>query len=266
MPMEKETIKALCLTARDFWDPCQRALFTTVDIATTWSSAHFWQSPVSRLFAALTMNPILASTTRHLICRCKWDGNRDCPEDVREHIIFQLLPLFRNLQSISLDFPGTVPSIPDIIHTRKVFQKVFVDLLMPIVQQPGLVRVDFKSVPVGVLWYFSPSVKHMALERLLPSRGYPYESISNGQTKLQVESLYLDSGHCLSCLVRLPAHNFTHLRKLSIDMCDCRHDCNSHRRIVEFLKHFSSFSKLEVLNLVPCAHGEQVVFLLRNIT
>ena len=95
MPMEKETIKALCLTARDFWNPCQRVLFTIVDIATTWSSAHVWQSPVSRLFAAFTINPSLASTTRHLACCCKWEANRDCPEDVSEHLIFQLLPLFR---------------------------------------------------------------------------------------------------------------------------------------------------------------------------
>ena len=151
MPMEKETIKALYLTARDFWNPCQRALFTTVDITTTWSSAHLWQSPVSRLFAVFTINPSLAPTTRHLTCCCKWEANRDCLEDVSEHLIFQLLPLFRNLQSISLDFPGTFPSVPHITQTCKIFLNVFANLLKPVLERRGLVRVALKSMPAGVL-------------------------------------------------------------------------------------------------------------------
>src|SRR5258708_34470429 len=61
----KETLKALCLTARDFWDPCQRALFTTVDIITKWSSTAS-QNPESRLLAALKTTPRLARLTRHL--------------------------------------------------------------------------------------------------------------------------------------------------------------------------------------------------------
>ena len=102
----RETIKALCLTARDFWNPCQRALFTTVDIITTWSITA--QNPESRLLDALKTAPRLARFTRHLICHCSWNETEDCPENIREHILFQFFPLFEGLQTISLNFPGIV--------------------------------------------------------------------------------------------------------------------------------------------------------------
>jgi len=255
----KDTIKALCLTARDFWDPCQRALFTTVDIITTWSSISS-QNTESRLLTALKTTPRLATFTRHLTCHCSGNETEDYLEKIREHTLFQLLPLFKELRTISLEFPGTVQTLPDIQVQCKIHPNVFAHLLKPILQQRSLVRASLKFVPADVLWYCSPSIMHMSLGRIFPPLlCYPYESKRNEPMKLQVESLYLDSGHSLHWLVCVSTHNFAHLRKLSINMPDCLHNCSYHRTS-RFLEHCSRFPKLEVLSLhvSPCRHGKQI--------
>ena len=94
-------IKALCLTAHEFWYPGQWALFMKIDIFTIWSNLDL-QRPASGLLTALEMTPSLALITRHLTCHCEWDGNRNESSRtyVTEHMLLQLLPLFRSLQTI----------------------------------------------------------------------------------------------------------------------------------------------------------------------
>ena len=81
MPMDsdKETIKHSALLPATFGtlvnERCSRR-----SISSQRGRVHTFgrvQSPVPKLFAALTVDPSLASITRHLTCRCKWDGNGD---------------------------------------------------------------------------------------------------------------------------------------------------------------------------------------------
>jgi hypothetical protein len=243
----KETIKALCLTSRDFLYPCQRALFTTVDIVTTWPiiDPH---SQASRLISALKMTPSLASVTRHFTSHCEYDWNRNRLENITNHILFQLFPLFGNLQTISLDFPRNVSSslgIMDLnVHARP---------LAPLMRRPGLVGVTLKSAPADAPQFLSASLLHAILGTLFSAPVYDEYS---APMKFQVESLKLDGWNrplCFNWLDRLPAQTFAHLRKLSLDMYDYLHYKDLFGRDFEFLERCSSsFPKLEVLSLAPC--------------
>lgn len=215
----KEMIKALCLTARDFLYPCQRTLFTTVDIFTTWPITNL-HSQASRLISALKMTPSLASVTRHFTSLRECSMDRNCLEDITKHILFQLFPLFGNLQTISLDFPRNASSSLDIMD-----RNVHAHSLTPVMQRPGLVLgITLKSAPADVPQFISASVLHVILGTVFSSP-VSYDEYT-ATIKFQVESLKLDGGgrpHCFNWLVHFPTQTFAHLRKLSLDMRDYLH-------------------------------------------
>lgn len=144
-------------------------------------------------------------------------------------MLFQLLPLFWNLETISLDFP-TVESESPVVFT-------------PPLVPPGLVGVTLKYAPTDVP-FLPNSAMHVILGTISRSL-VPYNAYS-APTNFQVDSLNLDGGgnhpRCLNWLVSL-LYTFAHLQKLSIDMFDYLHHIDVHGRAYEFLERCSSFSK-----------------------